>query len=140
MIPVQVAFVSSSRRRAATRAAAPRRYPAQVARQLALAHALRGRVSRGEFADYAAMARDLGFTRARISQLMDLLLLAPDIQEELLFLEALPGQQPLTERTLRDVVLRSLDWEEQRRLWGALRPPIERCDEDATSSSDERGP
>lgn len=70
------------------------------------------------------MARELGFTRARISQLMDLLLLAPDIQEEVLFLEAPPGKQPVTERAVRDEVLKSLDWVEQRRRWQGLRTSV----------------
>ena len=69
------------------------------------------------------MARALGFTRARISQLMDLLLLAPDIQAEILFLDVPPGEQPLSERRLRDTVLKSLDWREQRRRWQALVRP-----------------
>ncbi len=69
-----------------------------MARQLALAHALQRRVDAGEFADHASMARALGFTRARISQMMDLLLLAPVVQEEILFLEVPPGEQPISER------------------------------------------
>ncbi len=77
-----VTFGTKSRKRAAA-ARAARRYPARVARQLALAHALQRRVHSGEFADYADMARSLGFTRARVTQIMDLLLLAADIQEEI---------------------------------------------------------
>lgn len=95
------------------------RYPARIARQLALAHALQRRVDAGEFADYATMSRALGLTRARITQLMDLLLLAPDIQEEILFMQAEPGEQPIAERTLRTVV-QSLDWPGQRVRWRAL--------------------
>jgi hypothetical protein len=121
VIAVQVAFEPNSRQRAATRASAARRYPAHIARQLALAHALQHRVAGGEFADYATMARDLGFTRARISQIMDLLLLAPDIQEEILFLEVPPGKQLISERALRDAILKSLDWSVQRACWEKLR-------------------
>ena len=67
------------------------------------------------------MARALGFTRARVTQLMDLLLLAPDIPlAEILFLEVPPGEQPISERRLRDTVLKSLDWCEQRRRWAAI--------------------
>lgn len=117
---VLVGFEPNSRQRAAARATAARRYPAHVARQIALARALQRRVDSGEFADYAAMARDLGFTRARISQLMDLLLLAPDIQEEILFLEVPPGRQPISERMLREAVLRSLDWGQQGKYWSEL--------------------
>src|SRR5690606_41640701 len=92
-----------------------RRYPARIARQLALAHALRRRLERGEFADFADMARQLGFTRARVTQLMDLLLLAPEVQEEILFLELPPGAQPVSERGLRQAVPGTIDWQEQRR-------------------------
>lgn len=114
-IPFEPRAQAKKRRTAEAAAKPPRRYPARIARQLALAHVLQRRVDSGELADYAAMARALGFTRARISQLMDLLLLAPDIQAEILFLEVPPGEQPLSERRLRDTVLKSLDWREQRR-------------------------
>lgn len=114
-----VPFGTKSRKRAAA-ARAARRYPARVARQLALAHALQRRVDAGEFGDYADMARALGFTRARVTQIMDLLLLAADIQEEILHLEVAPGAQPISERALRHG-LRSLMWEEQRRAWKELR-------------------
>ncbi len=53
---------------------------------------------------------------------MDLLLLAPDIQEEVLFQES--GCH-VTERALRAVV-RHEDWLEQRRVWDAIRP-VARC-------------
>ena len=98
-----------------------RLYPARIARQLALAHALRRRLERGEFADFADMARQLGFTRARVTQLMDLLLLAPEVQEEILFLELPPGAQPMSERGLREAVLGTIDWQEQRRRWEGLK-------------------
>ena len=67
------------------------------------------------------MARALGFTRARVTQIMDLLLLAADIQEKILFLEVAPGAQPISERALRDGVLKSLDWLEQRCRWERVR-------------------
>jgi len=43
------------------------------------------RLATGEFANQAALARAFGFSRERISNVMDLLILAPDIQEEILF-------------------------------------------------------
>ncbi len=128
MTEISVAFEPKVRARArlAAEAAAkpPRRYPARIARQLALAHALQHRVDSGEFADYATMARALGFTRARVTQLMDLLLLAPDLQAEILFLEVPPGEQPISERRLRATVLKSLDWQDQRRRWAELRATL----------------
>jgi hypothetical protein len=92
-----------------------------VARQLALAHALQGRLESGEFANQAALAHALGFSRERISKLLDLLNLAPDIQEEILFLECAPGSQPFTEADLHRVVLKTAVWEEQRLRWAGLR-------------------
>ena len=61
------------------------------------------------------------FARARAAQLMDLLLLAPEVQEEILFLELPPGAQPVSERGLREAVLGTVDWQEQRRRWEGLK-------------------
>ena len=44
---------------------------------------------------------------------MDLLLLAPDIQEQVLAMKAVDGVEPIGERALRDV-LHAGTWEEQR--------------------------
>lgn len=96
---------------------APR--PARVAQMLALAHRLQNAIARGEYKDRAEAARRLGLTRARITQLMDLLLLAPDIQEQVLGLERIDGVEPLSERKLRPVA-KPLFWAEQRRLWANL--------------------
>ncbi len=87
--------------------------PANVAALLALAHHVQRLIDAGRIADRAEVARRLHWTRARVSQVMDLLLLAPDIQETVLFLEA--GTR-VTERALRAVVRRE-DWREQRARW-----------------------
>ena len=50
---------------------------------------------------------------------MNLLALAPDIQEEIFFLPA-EGQPAVTEGHLRDV-LKAVVWSEQRARWAALR-------------------
>jgi hypothetical protein len=63
--------------------------------------------------DYAELARLGRVTRARMTQIMKLLDLAPDIQEQILFLPFIKG---LNERNLRPVVDR-IDWHEQRRLF-----------------------
>ncbi len=119
MTEVRVAF--ESRRSQARREAGegPRRYPARIARTLALAHDLQRRLDSGEFRDFADMAQALGFTRARITQIMDLLLLAPCLQERLLFLEPSLTRHPPTEQKLRQVV-RALDWQEQYGLFDEL--------------------
>ena len=94
--------------------------PMRVARMLAVAHALSGMLARPGGPTRREMARALKMTEARLSQLLDLVLLAPDIQEELLFLEVEPGRDPIPERALRYVV-RALAWREQRRRYARLR-------------------
>ncbi len=115
--------------------AEPTRQPAQVARMLALAHHLQRAVERGAAANQAALASELGLTRARLTQVLDLLLLAPDLQEDVLTMEALDGHQPLAERQLRHV-LRSESWIEQRAQWASLthsaqNPERHACRDDA---------
>jgi len=53
----------------------------------------------------ADVARQLGFTCARITQLLDLTPLVPGIQMQLLNLEIIDGREPLTERGIREVVV-----------------------------------
>jgi len=60
-------------------------------------------------------------TRARISQIMDLTLLAPDLQREILGLPKRPrGEQTIKESDLR-TVCRQPVWEDQRVLWEKLK-------------------
>ena len=47
------------------------------------------------------MAQQLGLTRTRLTQLLDLTLLAPDLQERILGLEAVDGREPMSERAVR---------------------------------------
>jgi hypothetical protein len=85
----------------------------RIARLMALAIRFDGLLRSEEFRDYAELARLGRVTRARMTQIMKLLDLAPDIQERILFLSNRKG---LTERTLRPVVSR-IDWNEQRRMF-----------------------
>lgn len=89
------------------------RRPARVVQVLARAHRLEAAIATGDYVDRADAARQLGFTRARITQILDLLLLAPDIQERVLDLEAVDGVEPVSERALREVV-RCESWVDQR--------------------------
>jgi hypothetical protein len=85
---------------------------------MALAVKFQDMVHRGEVRDYADLAR-LGYvTRARLTQIMNLLL-APDIQEHLL---SLPSSVPVRERHLRAIVA-IVDWLEQRRLFQSFADP-----------------
>src|SRR5690606_23519156 len=79
----------------------PQRHPATVARRLALAHRIAEEIDAGRYADQTDVVRHHGLTRAPLTQLMNLLLLAPDMQEEVLALEYPAGRAPITERTLR---------------------------------------
>jgi hypothetical protein len=77
---------------------------------MALAIKFQEMIDRGEVKDYADLAR-LGFvTRARLTQIMNLTLLAPEIQEQIL------SGLPSNERSLRRVGCYP-DWVSQRRIW-----------------------
>jgi hypothetical protein len=81
----------------------------RATRLVALAIKFQDMVDRGEVRDYADLARLGLVTRARLTQIMNLLLLAPDIQEQILL-----NTTAHTERALRSTSKRVL-WEEQRR-------------------------
>jgi hypothetical protein len=92
----------------------PARLP-RITRLMALAIKFQDMIDRGEVRDYADIAR-LGYvSRARITQVMNLLHLAPEVQEELLFLKSGPS-----ERSLRSLVVQPL-WDQQIRIWGRLK-------------------
>jgi len=91
------------------------RRPARVAVMLALAHKIQNAIDRGVVRDCADVAMRLGLSRARISQLLDLTLLAPDIQEQILLAESVDGVEPMSESALREVV-RLEDWAKQREV------------------------
>ena len=90
----------------------PPRIP-RIARLMALAIKFQDMVDRGEVRDYADLAR-LGFvTRARITQIMNLLNLAPQIQEALLSVQSSPNVNPAAcERSVRSVS-RLVHWADQ---------------------------
>ena len=92
----------------------------RVARLMALAIRFEELVRTSEVESHADLARLGQVTRARISQIMDMLCLAPDIQEELLFLPRSERERDaVSEHELRKVCAVS-DWREQRRRWGEL--------------------
>ena len=79
----------------------PVRQPARVAIMLAFAHKIQDAIDHGIVADQAEAARFLRITRARVTQILDLVLLSPDIQEQILFVETVDGVARITERTAR---------------------------------------
>jgi len=93
----------------------------RVSRVMALAIWMRKLVDKGEVTDYADLARLAHVSRARITQFMNLLHLAPDIQEEILFLSRTEGgRAPLREHIVRSIAA-IIDWRKQRRMWKELK-------------------
>jgi hypothetical protein len=89
----------------------------RVSRLMALALRFEWLLAAGVVKDQAELARLGHVTRARLTQIMNLLNLAPDIQEALLFLPRVErGKDPLTERQLRPIAAEP-DWQTQRRMW-----------------------
>ncbi len=86
----------------------------RVTKLMALAIKFDQMIRDGVVADQAELARLGHVSRARITQIMNLLNLAPDIQETLLFLPRVAaGQAQVEERRLRPVSA-LLGWKEQR--------------------------
>jgi hypothetical protein len=92
----------------------------RVSKLMALALRFDGLLRAGAVASYTELAR-LGYvTKARVSQIMNLLNLAPDIQEALLFLPRTErGRDPVILRDLQPIA-QALDWRKQRRMWQQL--------------------
>lgn len=92
----------------------------RVARLMALAIKYDDLLHRGVVADLSELAHLCQITQPRMTQIMNLLHLAPDIQEQILFLPPVEsGRDPIHERMLRDLT-RVLDWRKQRRVWLAV--------------------
>ncbi len=93
----------------------------RVARLLSLVYRFGKLIRDGEVHDYSDLARLGHVTRARVTQIKNLLSLAPDIQESILCWPGiLCGDDPTRERQLRSVVA-EVDWHELRRMWATLR-------------------
>jgi DNA invertase Pin-like site-specific DNA recombinase len=92
--------------------------PPRLARLLALAHKLDGVVRTGKVKDYAELARLAHISSARIGQIVVFGLLAPAIQEHILFL---PAEQAglIGERELRQIA-REPRWDLQRARFDQL--------------------
>jgi len=74
--------------------------------------------------DYAEIARRTGLTRARVTQIVNLTLLAPDIQQAILGIkQTAQGDDPVHERAVRKA-LAEPDWSRQREFWGTLTQAI----------------
>ena len=92
----------------------------RISRLMALATRFEQLIKAGEITDQADLARLGNVSRARVTQIMNLLQLAPDIQEAILFLpRTVKGRDPIREIMIRPIAA-ELDWRKQRRLWKCL--------------------
>jgi len=93
----------------------------RVSRLMALAIKFERLVREGQASSYRILAETGHISRARLSQILRLAELAPEIQEELLFLpKVVSGPDPITEKALRHIA-RSVDWDWQRKQFQNLR-------------------
>ena len=97
-----------------------RRIP-RIARLMALAIRFDHLISSGQVANQAQLARLGSVSRARLTQIMNLILLAPDIQEELLFLSCGLSERPPVHLRQLQTIAATPDWNEQRKQWIGLR-------------------
>ena len=118
-LTVRRAFQSGSSQRAndAMARSTAERVP-RVARLMALAIRFDQMIRDGVVADQAELARLGQVTRARVTQIMDLLNLAPQIQEELLQARE-SSLHSLSERRLRPVSS-IICWRGQLKEWNSL--------------------
>lgn len=130
-----IKFESRGRRKRAVVGAVPEpahnaaviRVP-RVARLMALAIRYDQLLRDGVVTNQSELARLAHVTQPRMTQIMNLLHLAPDIQEAVLTLPPVPnGHESVTERTLRPISgLHS--WRRQRAAWDGLGPPATTLD------------
>lgn len=92
----------------------------RVSRLMALAIRFDELVRTGVVRDFAEIARLGHVTRARITQITNLLNLAPDLQVQLLFLAPIQlGRDPIVLRDLQPIAT-TWDWRKQRKMWANL--------------------
>jgi hypothetical protein len=94
----------------------PGRLP-RITRLMALAIRCDELLRTGKVRDVEHLATIGNVSQPRISQVLSLTMLAPDIQETLLFLPRLAeGKPDISEKSLRKITMLD-DWEEQREVW-----------------------
>jgi len=88
---------------------------------MALAIQFQDMIQRGEARAYADLARLGCLTRERMSQIMELVWLAPDIQQEILeFPPSGAARFPISEVAVRKIAS-PFSWNEQRDAWQTLK-------------------
>ncbi len=93
----------------------------RVAKLMALAIRFDDLLRTGKVQDMSELARLAHVTQPRMTQIMNLLHLAPDIQESILHLPPVAeGRDPVTERDTRSISMQR-SWQAQRAMWSDLR-------------------
>src|SRR5438270_5011133 len=93
----------------------------RITRLLALSLKFEELIGTGAVSNYAVLARLGQVSRARVTQMTGLLNLAPDIQEEILFLRPTEGKQLEISEPLIRKLTGTLLWSQQREQWRNLR-------------------
>jgi len=89
----------------------------RVSKLMALTIRFDGLINDGTVRDMSELARLAHVTQPRMTQIMNLLHLAPDIQEEILLLpKVIRGRDWVTERDIR-VIAAEPRWERQQLMW-----------------------
>jgi hypothetical protein len=92
----------------------------RITRYMALAIYYEGLIREGHIHDYAEIATLGHVTRARVTQIMNLRLLAPDLQEQLLnFPRVERGRDSLCLRQFQSIAIEP-SWKQQREMWKNL--------------------
>lgn len=108
--------------RRSTAPVAPAEKVPRITRLLALALKFEELIRSGTVSNYAAVAQVAQVSRSRVTQMTALLSLAPDIQEEILFLPAAEARQlGISEPSMRKLTS-TLLWNQQREQWKNMRP------------------
>jgi len=95
----------------------------RITRYMALAIYYEDLIRNGHVHDYAEIATLGHVTRARVTQVMNLRLLATDIQEELMSQgRIICGRETLSLRQLQTIAL-ECDWQRQRQRWSRMANP-----------------
>jgi hypothetical protein len=97
----------------------PGRVP-RISRLMAVAIRLERMLRTGEVSDIHELARLGHVSQPRMSQILSLTMLAPDIQEELLFLPRVTTGKPAIHEKMLRPISAEVDWSRQREMWRAL--------------------
>jgi hypothetical protein len=84
----------------------------------ALTIKFRGMLRDGIVRDQTELARLACVTQPRLTKILNLTFLVPDIQEAILFLD---GDTVMSEKALRPITVET-SWEVQRRMWREFQP------------------